>query len=79
MQLGGTIPNSTMDQFDIGNGMVIPNVSIALHNSVYGALPDGTTYPIEVGSLSLGGPGVINQSFAADAGTPNINASMVAG
>jgi hypothetical protein len=46
MQLGETIPNSTMDQFVIGNGFVIPNVSIALllHDSLYGTLPDGTTY-----------------------------------
>lgn len=79
LQLAGSTPNSTMDQFDVGGGRVIPNVSIALHQTIYGTLPDGSAYPLEVGILSLGGPGVINQSFPGEAGTPLINTSMVAG
>jgi hypothetical protein len=60
LQLGGKIPNSTMDQFDIGKGMIILNVLIALHQSIYGTLPGGTAYPVEVGVFSLIGPGVIS-------------------
>jgi hypothetical protein len=89
LQLQGSIPNSTMDQFDLGQGRVIPNVSIALHQTIFGTLPDGTAYPLEVGILSLGAPGLINQTFGSGL-TANegnivqfqptlINTSMLAG
>lgn len=70
---------SAMDQIDIG-GMLIPNVSIAIHKSIYMVYPDGSTYPMSVGTLALGGPGpAVNQSFTLGQGQPNINASLVPG
>jgi len=57
-----------MDQFDIGlpgQSQVIANVSIDLHQTIFGTLPDGTAYPIEVGIFSLGAPGLINQTFGS--------------
>jgi hypothetical protein len=49
LQLNGQRATPSWDDFDIGGDMKIPNVSIALFNSIFDTLPDGSVYPIEVG------------------------------
>ncbi|KAH8684208.1 hypothetical protein BGZ60DRAFT_559920 [Tricladium varicosporioides] len=65
----GAFPNSTIDIMNIRNNMIIPNVSIALHLSAAGALPDGTLYPLEVGASSLGAAAALNALVAPNSQT----------
>lgn len=44
------------DNFDIGNNMIIPNVSITGIYDGYQTYPNGQNYPLEVGTLSFGAP-----------------------
>jgi hypothetical protein len=66
------------DNWDL-QGTIVNNVSMALHESLYTTYPDGSTYPLTVGTLALGFPGTVNQSFTKPEGGPNINASIIAG
>ena len=69
-----------MDQLQIPrvgfSNWVVPNLSISLVNEIYTTLPDGTSYPVQVGNLALGS--AINQSFTTGFG-PSINASLIPG
>ncbi|KAF3387456.1 hypothetical protein F1880_001450 [Penicillium rolfsii] len=44
------------DDFDIGGGLIIPNVSITGIYDGYQTYPNGRNYPLEVGVLSFGAP-----------------------
>ena len=71
---------SIMDQLQIPrvqfSSWVVPNLSISLVNEIYTTLPDGTSYPVQVGNLALGSS--VNQSFTTGSG-PSINASLIPG
>ncbi|PWY78243.1 hypothetical protein BO70DRAFT_397494 [Aspergillus heteromorphus CBS 117.55] len=58
-------------------GSRVPNVSMFAISNIYQTYPGGQDYPVEVGVLSFGGPG-INQSFQ-NPGQPSINTSLVDG
>ena len=69
-----------MDQLQIPrvgfSNWVVPNLSITLVNEIYATLPDGTSYPVQVGNLALGS--AVNQTFTTGSG-PSINASLIPG
>ncbi|KAJ5216100.1 uncharacterized protein N7498_002507 [Penicillium cinerascens] len=44
------------DNFDIGLGSIVPNVSMTGLSDAYQTYPNGRNYPIEVGILSMGTP-----------------------
>lgn len=69
-------PNSAFssDDFSVG-GISVESVDMALFKSLTARLPDGSTYPIEVGSMSLGN-GDVNQTFSQD-NKPGINYTML--
>ena len=67
-----------MDQINIGDNHIVPNLSIRLINSAFMIYPDGSQYPLQVGYLSLGSPN-INQTFTVSDGEPSINASLLTG
>jgi hypothetical protein len=69
---------SGLDQIDIGQGVIIPNVTLDLHNDIATIYPDGTPYPIEVGTFALGFTGTVNQSFTGDNGL-SINSTLIPG
>jgi hypothetical protein len=57
----------------------IPNGDLILHRDIYMVYPDGTPYPLSVGTFALGGAGPsINQTFSLP-DAPSINASLVPG
>lgn len=64
------------DSIDIGDGTVIPGVSIVLLNQSYQVYPDGSVYPVEVGTLSLGAQNM-NQSFTLFGDEPAINTTFI--
>jgi hypothetical protein len=72
LNIQGSAGAPILDLIDIG--LQIPNVSIAMHSDSYMLYPDGTAYPLSVGSLSLGSADV-NQSFS-DTPAP-INGSLI--
>jgi hypothetical protein len=77
LNIGGSPAKHVMDQVNIdGFGNIIPNVSIALHSDSYLIYPDGSTYPLSVGTFALGSTGDVNQTFA-DSPFPGINASLI--
>ncbi|KAL2073784.1 hypothetical protein VTL71DRAFT_11110 [Oculimacula yallundae] len=68
------------DTWNIGNSMEpLQRMNMVTHDSIWGTLPDGTTYPLTVGSLALGAPGIINQSFTTSSTSPPINATLLSG
>ncbi|OBT75730.1 hypothetical protein VF21_05899 [Pseudogymnoascus sp. 05NY08] len=69
---------SALDQIDIGQGVIIPNVTLDLHNDIAAIYPDGTPYPIEVGTFALGFTGTVNQSFGTNDGL-SINSTLIPG
>ncbi|KFY83428.1 hypothetical protein V498_08085 [Pseudogymnoascus sp. VKM F-4517 (FW-2822)] len=69
---------SGLDQIDIGQGVIIPNVTLDLHNDIAAIYPDGSPYPIEIGTLALGFTGTVNQSFGGDNGL-SINSTLIPG
>lgn len=77
--LEGAAGISSVDQIDIGQGVIVPNVTLDLHNDIATIYPDGTAYPIEVGTFALGFTGTVNQSFTAAKGGPSINATLIPG
>lgn len=82
LAMGGTPGSIGSDSWSLGNDMeTADGMDMAIHRSVYGTLPDGTIYPISVGTLSLGAPGTINQTFGFGAGssTPAINITLLGG
>lgn len=67
-----------MDQLYISaNGVYVPNLSILLVEDVSMIYPDGSNYPIQLGSLALGG-GYPNQTFSIP-NRADINASLLPG
>ncbi|PVH80651.1 hypothetical protein DL98DRAFT_627196 [Cadophora sp. DSE1049] len=79
-QADGSQADLGTDSWDIGNNMEpLDGMDMAVHDSIWGILPDGSTYPLSVGSLALGAPGTINQSFPTNPGNPNINATLLPG
>ena len=80
LQIGGSPPKIGTDVWRIGNSMEpLTDMDIAIVASAWGTLPDGTTYPLSVGSLGLGGPGTINQTFGFGGDTPSFNATLLPG
>lgn len=69
---------SGLDQMDIGQGVIIPNVTLDLHNDIATIYPDGTAYPIELGTFALGFTATVNQSFTSNNGLP-INSTLIPG
>lgn len=71
-----------MDNLEIIAGTTgakgVQNLSIKLVSQVNMTYPDGSSYPIQLGQLSLGSSNV-NQSFALGGDTPAVNASLVPG
>lgn len=59
-------------------GIVISNVSLRLVSSAWTTYPDGSSYPLTLGTIAIGGPAV-NQTFGYSDGRPSINASLIAG
>lgn len=49
------------DNFDIGGGLIIPNVSMTGIFDGYQTYPNGRNYPMEVGILSFGAPALTHQ------------------
>jgi hypothetical protein len=80
LQMGGTPGRIGTDTWDIGNSMeTLREMNMAVHDSIWGTLLDGTTYPLSVGSLALGAPGTVNQTFTFGTGQPAINATLLPG
>jgi hypothetical protein len=81
LNVGGSLAKHIMDQVNIdGDGNIIPNVSLALHSDAYLIYPDGSTYPLSVGTFALGASGGgVNQTFAENPPIPAINASLIPG
>ncbi|KAG4434672.1 hypothetical protein IFR05_009847 [Cadophora sp. M221] len=80
LQIDGSPGDLGTDTWNIGNSMVpLPGMDMAIHDSIWGTLPDGTIYPISVGSLALGAPGTINQTFTRSSGSPPYNATLLPG
>jgi hypothetical protein len=64
LAMGGDPPSLGADNWNIGNSMEpLVGMDMAVHDSIWATLPDGTTYPVSVGSLALGAPDTINQTF----------------
>ncbi|CAG8893181.1 unnamed protein product [Penicillium egyptiacum] len=53
---GWAAQNVFYDNFDIGLGSTVPNVSMTGLSDAYQTYPNGRNYPIEVGILSMGAP-----------------------
>jgi hypothetical protein len=75
LNIGGSPGEIGTDTWNVGNSMqMMYEMDMAVHDSIWGTLPDGTTYPITVGGLSLGAPGgAVNQTF------DGINATLLTG
>lgn len=68
-----------MDQLLISPGReIVQNLSIILVNNASIIYPDGSSYPIQLGTLSLGGLAT-NQTFTHDSGEAPVNASLLPG
>ncbi|KAI9651733.1 MAG: hypothetical protein M1829_002459 [Trizodia sp. TS-e1964] len=76
LDVGGSLGARALDRVDIA-GEIVPNVSLALHSSIWATNPDGSKYAIEVGTLALGGQGSVNQTFTGV--NPPINSSLIPG
>ena len=65
----GTAENvlDTMRIPTLSGTFVIPNSTISAVQAWQIGLPDGTSYPVQVGTLSLGAPGKGDQTFGANA------------
>ena len=82
LQIDGTPPNTGIDNWDISNNGEAMNpvgINMALHDSLWATLPDGTKYAVAVGSLALGAPNTINQTFSENLGAPPFNATLLPG
>jgi len=78
--MGGVPSSYGSDEWNIGNSMEeLIGMDMAVHDSVWATLPDGTAYPITVGSLALGAPGTVNQTFGFGNGEPAINLTLLGG
>lgn len=65
LQIGGQAPVIGTDSWNIGNGMeTLQDMDMQIYTSIWGTLPDGSTYPLSVGSLTLGAKNTINQTFS---------------
>jgi hypothetical protein len=81
LQLQGSKPITGIDNWNISNSeaMFPQDINMALHESIWATLPDGSTYPLTVGSLALGAPNTINQTFGFGNGIPAFNATLLPG
>jgi hypothetical protein len=80
LQMGGDPPTIGTDVWNIGSGMpTLSGMDMAVHTSIWGTLLDGTTYPLSVGSLALGAPGTVNQTFSYGGDRPSFNATLLPG
>ncbi|KAH8820624.1 hypothetical protein F5884DRAFT_56823 [Xylogone sp. PMI_703] len=80
LQMGGEPSIIGTDSWDIGNSMeTLVDMNMAIHESIWGTLPDGSTYPLSVGSLGLGAPNTINQTFGYGDSRPAFNATLLPG
>ncbi len=72
--------SSIMDDLQLSpggdTGSVVANLSIVMYSNVSIANPDGSTYPPQLGQMSLGAPN-INQTFTRGGGEPAVNASLI--
>lgn len=79
LQIFGDAPETGIDNWNISNGMLPVGINMAIHTSSWATLPDGSTYPLTVGSLALGAPGTVNQTFGFGDNTPAFNATLLPG
>lgn len=82
LQIFGDAPETGIDNWNISNGnsaMFPVGINMAIHTSSWATLPDGSTYPLTVGSLALGAPGTVNQTFGFGDGIPAFNATLLPG
>jgi hypothetical protein len=80
LQMTGPLPLLVTDTWTIdasSGSIVAPNMDMVIHNQTWGTLPDGSTYPLSVGALSLGAPGNINESISFGNGQPVFNATLL--
>ncbi|KAK0116623.1 hypothetical protein ONS96_012479 [Cadophora gregata f. sp. sojae] len=64
LQIDGKEGDIDTDTWRIGKSMEpLVGMDMAYHDSLWGILPDGSYYLLSVGSLALGAPGTINQTF----------------
>lgn len=80
LQMTGQQPLLVTDTWTIdasSGSIVAPNMDMAIHNQTWGTLPDGSTYPLSVGALSMGAPGAINESVSFGNGQPVFNATLL--
>ena len=84
LDVQGSAAIGALDQFDIGTSLntrddvVVPNVTIAVHDDINLVYPGGLTPALEVGTLALGYVGTENQTFQIE-GAPSINGSLIPG
>jgi hypothetical protein len=80
LNMGGSEPETGIDNWNLSSGAMFPiGINMNLHSSSWATLPDGSTYPLTVGSLGLGAPGTVNQTFTEAPGTPAFNATLLPG
>lgn len=80
LQFDGLNASYVTDTWDIGSNMEPSlGMDMAIHPSIWATLPDGSLYPVSVGSLGLGAPGnAINQTFDRSP-NPAFNATLLPG
>lgn len=76
---GDAEPSFGTDIWTINNMPTLTNMDMVILSSAWGTLLDGTTYPLSVGSLGLGAPGSINQTFTSGGGRPSFNGTLLPG
>jgi hypothetical protein len=81
LQIFGGSPVTGIDNWNLSTSeaMFPIGINMALHSSSWATLPDGSTYPLTVGSLALGAPGTVNQTFGFGPGEPAFNATLLPG
>jgi hypothetical protein len=84
LDVQGSAAVGALDQMDIGtsldtrNEVVVPNVTLAIHDNINLVYPAGLTPALEVGTLGLGYLGTENQTFQVE-GAPPVNGSLIPG
>lgn len=80
LQIFGNQPQTGIDNWNISDDtthMFPIGINMALQTSAWATLPDGSAYPLSVGSLALGAPGSVNQTFTLSDAVPNFNATLL--
>ncbi|KAG0653027.1 hypothetical protein D0Z07_0353 [Hyphodiscus hymeniophilus] len=84
LEVQGSAAIGALDQISIGfstksqREVIVPNVTLAIHDDVNLVYPGGSTPVLELGTLGLGFLGTVNQSFQ-QTNAPNINGSLIPG